>query len=122
MFSLASSFYVKTEPLELAHPRIKLTHLNVFRKLSHGICFHFQDVSSVRELEDLIIEGTNSNVIKGKLDQKASHFEVDFAMGVHALGTIPTVFIFDPIFAQLSFVQLLSGIILKIYLYRGFLM
>lgn len=37
-------------------------------------------------------------------------------MGVHALGTIPTVFIFDPIFAQLSFVQLLSGIILKIYL------
>jgi len=37
-------------------------------------------------------------------------------MGVHALGTIPTVFIFDPIFAQLSFVQLLSAIILKIYL------
>lgn len=40
-----------------------------------------QDVSSVRELEDLIIEGTNCNVVKGKLDQKASHFEVDFAMG-----------------------------------------
>ena len=98
MFSLASSFYVKTEPLELAHPRIKLTHLNVFRKLSHGICFHFQDVSSVRELEDLIIEGTNSNVIKGKLDQKASHFEVDFAMGrdvrkVFCLGTVWLLFI-----------------------------
>ncbi len=37
-------------------------------------------------------------------------------MSVQALGTIPTVFIFDPIFAKLSFVQLLSGIILKIYL------
>ena len=43
-------------------------------------------------------------------------YEFDLVMGVHALGTIPTVFIFDPIFAQLSFVQLLSGIILKIYL------
>ena len=55
-------------------------------------------MSSVRELEDLIIEGTNSNVIKGKLDQKASHFEVDFAMGrdvrkVFCLGTVWLLFI-----------------------------
>ena len=38
-------------------------------------------VESVRELEDLIIEGTNCNVMQGKLDQKSSHFEVDWAMG-----------------------------------------
>jgi COP9 signalosome complex subunit 7 len=38
-------------------------------------------VSTIRELEDLIIEGTNNNVLRGKLDQKSSHFEVDYAMG-----------------------------------------
>ena len=38
-------------------------------------------MTSVRELEDLIIEGTNNNVMRGKLDQKSSHFEVEFAMG-----------------------------------------
>jgi len=36
---------------------------------------------NVRELEDLIIEGSNDNVIRGKLDQRSSHFEVDFALG-----------------------------------------
>eukprot|EP00096_Caligus_rogercresseyi_P011846 TRINITY_DN4801_c0_g1_i3.p1 TRINITY_DN4801_c0_g1~~TRINITY_DN4801_c0_g1_i3.p1 ORF type:complete len:282 (+),score=111.93 TRINITY_DN4801_c0_g1_i3:77-922(+) len=39
------------------------------------------DLKSVRELEDLIIEGSNCRVIQGKLDQKSSHFEVDFAKG-----------------------------------------
>ena len=38
------------------------------------------DVSNVRELEDLIIEGANNNVITGKLDQRAEHFEVDYTM------------------------------------------
>ena len=38
-------------------------------------------LGGIRELEDLIIEGTNCNVIQGKLDQKSSHFEVDWAMG-----------------------------------------
>ncbi len=37
-------------------------------------------LSSVRELEDLIIEGANANVIHGKLDQQSLHFEVDYAM------------------------------------------
>ncbi len=37
-------------------------------------------LSSVRELEDLIIEGANANVVHGKLDQKSLHFEVDYAM------------------------------------------
>ena len=38
-------------------------------------------LEGIRELEDLIIEGTNCNVMRGKLDQKSSHFEVDWAMG-----------------------------------------
>jgi len=38
-------------------------------------------IDSIRELEDLIIEGTNNSVLKGKLDQKSKHFEVDYAMG-----------------------------------------
>ena len=38
-------------------------------------------LNGIRELEDLIIEGTNCNVMRGKLDQKSSHFEVDWAMG-----------------------------------------
>merc|ERR1711976_919806 len=39
------------------------------------------DLKSVRELEDLIIEGCNCSILLGKLDQKNSHFEVDYAMG-----------------------------------------
>jgi len=39
------------------------------------------NIESVRELEDLIIEGTNVNVLRGKLDQRSSQFEVEFAMG-----------------------------------------
>ena len=38
-------------------------------------------IESIRELEDLIIEGANNSVLKGKLDQKSKHFEVDYAMG-----------------------------------------
>ncbi|TRY62537.1 hypothetical protein TCAL_00866 [Tigriopus californicus] len=37
-------------------------------------------LASVRELEDLIIEGASANVIQGKLDQQLLHFEVDFTM------------------------------------------
>ena len=38
-------------------------------------------IDNIRELEDLIIEGANNSVLKGKLDQKSKHFEVDYAMG-----------------------------------------
>jgi len=38
-------------------------------------------IESIRELEDLIIDGTNNSVLQGKLDQKSKHFEVDYAMG-----------------------------------------
>lgn len=39
------------------------------------------DLGSVRELEDLIIEGISAGIILGKLDQKDSFFEVDFVIG-----------------------------------------
>lgn len=39
------------------------------------------DISTVRELEDLVIEGISAGVVLGKLDQKNSHFEVDFVIG-----------------------------------------
>jgi len=38
-------------------------------------------ISSVRELEDLVIEGISAGVVLGKLDQKNSYFEVDFVIG-----------------------------------------
>ena len=38
-------------------------------------------IASVRELEDLVIEGISCGAVGGKLDQRAQHFEVDFATG-----------------------------------------
>ncbi|GAM18602.1 hypothetical protein SAMD00019534_017770 [Acytostelium subglobosum LB1] len=38
-------------------------------------------IQSLRELEDLIIESIYQNVIKGKLDQKNKHLEIEFAIG-----------------------------------------
>lgn len=39
------------------------------------------DISNVRELEDLIIEAIYSDIIHGKLDQRNSCLELDFAIG-----------------------------------------
>ena len=39
------------------------------------------EISTVRELEDLVIEGISAGVVQGKLDQKSSHFEVDYVIG-----------------------------------------
>merc|ERR1719402_1478895 len=39
------------------------------------------EISSVRELEDLVIEGISAGVVLGKLDQKNKYFEVDFVIG-----------------------------------------
>jgi len=38
-------------------------------------------LASVREVEDLIIEGISCGIMNGKLDQKCSRFEVDFVIG-----------------------------------------
>jgi COP9 signalosome complex subunit 7 len=39
------------------------------------------DIKNVRDLEDLIIEAIYADIIHGKLDQKDSQLEVDFAIG-----------------------------------------
>lgn len=38
-------------------------------------------LESVREVEDLIIEGISCGIMTGKLDQKNSYFEVDYVIG-----------------------------------------
>ena len=38
-------------------------------------------IDNVRELEDLVIEGISGGIVQGKLDQKSSHFEVDYVIG-----------------------------------------
>ncbi|PVF97538.1 hypothetical protein CPB86DRAFT_874012 [Serendipita vermifera] len=39
------------------------------------------EISSIRELEDLIIDAIYQNIVQGKLDQKQQQFEVEFTMG-----------------------------------------
>jgi len=50
------------------------------------------DIKNVRDLEDLIIEAIYADIIHGKLDQKDSQLEVDFAVGrdirMEEIGTI----------------------------------
>jgi COP9 signalosome complex subunit 7 len=38
-------------------------------------------MSTIRELEDLIIDAIYQDVIQGKLDQKEQQFEVEYTMG-----------------------------------------
>ena len=38
-------------------------------------------ISTIRELEDLIIDAISQDVIRGKLDQKEQQFEVEYTMG-----------------------------------------
>ena len=57
-------------------------------------------LEGIRELEDLIIEGTNCNVMRGKLDQKSSHFEVDWAMGRDIRKVIVKPYMVRVIFAD----------------------
>jgi COP9 signalosome complex subunit 7 len=39
------------------------------------------EISSIRELEDLIIDAIYQDIVRGKLDQKEQQFEVEFTMG-----------------------------------------
>ena len=74
-------------------PQVSLAETN--KLLSYSLLQEELGISTVRELEDLIIEvghfwklfsytsfqGISSGVALGKLDQKNSHFEVDFVIG-----------------------------------------
>lgn len=39
------------------------------------------EISTIRELEDLIIDAIYQDIVRGKLDQKEQQFEVEFTMG-----------------------------------------
>ena len=49
--------------------------------LSYSLLMQELQIDNVRELEDLVIEGISAGVVQGKLDQKSSHFEVDYVIG-----------------------------------------
>ena len=49
--------------------------------LGYSLLMQELGINTVRELEDLVIEGISAGVVQGKLDQKCSHFEVDFVIG-----------------------------------------
>lgn len=66
----------------------KLQHLTIVSMfIENGKCIPYSklleelQVSSVRNLEDLIIDSLSSNIIHGKLDQKNKQLEVDTAIG-----------------------------------------
>jgi len=51
------------------------------RILSYSELLTYLDISSVRQLEDLIIDAMYQDVLKGKLDQKEGRFEVEYTIG-----------------------------------------
>ncbi|XP_046679002.1 COP9 signalosome complex subunit 7b [Homalodisca vitripennis] len=65
----------------------KLQHLTIVTLATKMKCIPYSvllqelDMKNVRDLEDLIIEAIYADVIHGKLDQKNSQLEVDYAIG-----------------------------------------
>jgi len=53
----------------------------IHRTIPYTILLRELDLANVRELEDLIIDSIYQGVIKGKLDQKHQHLEVDYSIG-----------------------------------------
>ncbi|XP_063232503.1 COP9 signalosome complex subunit 7b isoform X3 [Bacillus rossius redtenbacheri] len=67
--------------------RKKLQHLTIVTLATRTKCIPYAvllrelDIRNVRDLEDLIIEAIYADIIQGKLDQKNSQLEVDYAIG-----------------------------------------
>lgn len=65
----------------------KLQHLTIVSLATKMNCIPYSlllkeiDIKHVRDLEDLIIDAIYADIIRGKLDQKNSYLEVDFAIG-----------------------------------------
>ncbi|XP_062505211.1 COP9 signalosome complex subunit 7a-like [Corticium candelabrum] len=70
-------------PLQL----VKLRHLTIVSLAAKSKVIPYETllrelaIDSLRELEDLIIEATYADIIRGKLDQKNHRLEVDYAIG-----------------------------------------
>ncbi|KAF4529671.1 hypothetical protein B566_EDAN010756 [Ephemera danica] len=65
---------------------------NIAECIPYSLLLQELDIKNVRDLEDLIIEAIYSDIIHGKLDQKNSQLEVDYAIGrdirLEEIGTI----------------------------------
>lgn len=65
----------------------KLQHLTIVTLATKSKCIPYTtllqelEIKNVRDLEDLIIEAIYADIIHGKLDQKNSQLEVDYAIG-----------------------------------------
>lgn len=65
----------------------KLQHLTIVTLATKSKCISYEvllkelGIKNVRDLEDLIIEAIYADIIHGKLDQKNSQLEVDYAIG-----------------------------------------
>jgi COP9 signalosome complex subunit 7 len=65
----------------------KLQHLTIVTLATKSKCIPYSmlleelGITNVRDLEDLIIEAIYADIIHGKLDQKNSQLEVDYAIG-----------------------------------------
>lgn len=63
----------------------KLQHLTIVTLATRSKCIPYSvlleelDIKNVRDLEDLIIEAIYADIIHGKLDQKNSQLEIDYA-------------------------------------------
>lgn len=76
----------KNKLLELTSvQKKKLQHLTIVTLAEKSKCIPYSvlleelDIKNVRDLEDLIIEAVYADIIHGKLDQKNSQLEVDYA-------------------------------------------
>jgi COP9 signalosome complex subunit 7 len=85
-FSEYKANQAKLPPLSSAQCT-KLRHLTVVtlairnKRLPYTVLLKELGVSNLRELEDLVIEVIYADIIRGKLDQKHQHLEVDYAIG-----------------------------------------
>ncbi|KAI0063241.1 hypothetical protein BV25DRAFT_1884350 [Artomyces pyxidatus] len=65
----------------------KLKHLSLLsfamqqRILSYSYLQSALDISTIRQLEDLIIDAIYLDIVRGKLDQKEQQFEVEYTIG-----------------------------------------
>ncbi|XP_076253199.1 COP9 signalosome subunit 7 isoform X2 [Rhynchophorus ferrugineus] len=65
----------------------KLQHLTIVTLATKSKCIPYDlllkelEIKNVRDLEDLIIEAIYADIIHGKLDQKNSQLEIDYAIG-----------------------------------------
>ncbi|KAL1497821.1 hypothetical protein ABEB36_008715 [Hypothenemus hampei] len=75
--------YIELSPVQ----QKKLQHLTIVTLATKSKCIPYQQlltelkIKNVRDLEDLIIEAIYADIIHGKLDQKNSQLEIDYAIG-----------------------------------------